>query len=66
MSRFEYRVHPAQAVVECFTPPRFDMADAYLSSDAETDSIKETLAAGFRWVRTDGEHAIFERATPVE
>ncbi len=61
---FEYRVHPANAVVELLSPKRFDMPDAYIASDLETDTIRETLALGFRWVRTDGEHAIFERMAP--
>lgn len=61
MKTYEYRVHHAPAVVELLAVKRFDMPDAFLASDIETEEIQKTLAEGFRWVRTDGEHAIFER-----
>ena len=40
------------------------MADAYLSQDlhSELDGIRDALNKGYRWVRTDGAFAIFEKA----
>lgn len=66
MTRYEYRVHPANAVIELLSPKRFDMPDAFLASDLETDTIRETVDSGFRWVRTDGDYAIFEREVAVQ
>ena len=38
--------------------------DAYVSKDADTAVVRELLKCGFRWVRTEGELAIFEKEVP--
>lgn len=39
----------------------------YLSEswNGELDAIRSAVADGYRWVRTDGPLAVFEKATPV-
>lgn len=36
--------------------------DSFLSLDAEVAAVRDLLAKGYRWIRTDGEWAVFERA----
>lgn len=60
-ARYDYRAHPAMAVVELLTVKRFDQPDAYVALDVETDAIRDTLASGYRLVRTEGDHAILEK-----
>jgi hypothetical protein len=35
--------------------------DSYVSNDEETKAVRKLLAAGYRWIRTDGEWAVFEK-----
>ena len=35
--------------------------DAYVSEDADTAVIRSLLERGFRWIRTEGELAVFEK-----
>ena len=35
--------------------------DSYLSQDNSTKTLAELLAKGYRWIRTDGEIAVFEK-----
>lgn len=35
--------------------------DAYIAQDKNTQMYRQVLAAGFRWIRTEEETAIFER-----
>lgn len=64
---FEYETLPADQVRSIFR--YIEESDAYVSRDSilvELTRLKET---GFRWIRTEGDHAIFERAylkTPNE
>jgi hypothetical protein len=39
-------------------------ADAYVSEDSDTAAVRELLERGFRWTRTEGELAIFEKEVP--
>ena len=61
---FNYKVFPADRVVEIFgVLPEYGIVptqDSYLASDALTDEIRAALQAGYRWVRTDGDLAVFE------
>jgi hypothetical protein len=56
---FDYKVFPAQSVYEYFEVPLYQ--GAYRSKSLLDDEIKAALDAGYRWVRTEGEHAIFEK-----
>ena len=63
--QYEYRLLPTARVIETLSALSTQLQDgAYIASDAETDAIREALAAGFRWIRTDGELAVFERVVP--
>jgi methionine aminopeptidase len=35
--------------------------DAYVAEDATIRAVRELLAKGYRWVRTDGDWAVFEK-----
>ena len=37
------------------------LPDAYVSQDRDTEAVRDLLANGFRWVRTEGEFAVFEK-----
>lgn len=55
---YKYRVFSLEAVLGVF---RYSIReDSYLSDDLETQAILESVASGYRWVRSDGENAIFE------
>ncbi|MFZ4484805.1 MAG: hypothetical protein ACOYOL_13080 [Chthoniobacterales bacterium] len=57
--RFDYATVSADAVRAVTTRPM--MPDAYVSQDRDTEAVRDLLAEGFRWVRTEGELAIFEK-----
>lgn len=38
--------------------------DVYVSEDADTVVIRSLLERGFRWIRTEGELAVFEKEVP--
>jgi len=61
-TRYRYQVFPAAEVLALFAVRPDLPADAFISADRMTAAIQAALAAGFRWVRIDGEHAIFEAA----
>lgn len=45
------------------TPPDSSLPDAYVADDATSRPLREALDKGYRWVRTDGEYAVFEKVT---
>lgn len=55
--QFQYKVFPLNEVVSLLEPNYSDCRPGYLG-----DEISAALIEGFRWVRSDGEYAIFERA----
>ena len=63
---FDYKVFQADRVVEMFglipDAGLGPVQDSYHSSDAITDAIQAALREGYRWVRTEGDLAIFELA----
>jgi hypothetical protein len=61
---FDYKVFPLLRVVELFSA-RVGLPDAYLAQDDETTAIQYALKEGYRWVRSDGEHAIFEKGVII-
>ncbi len=66
-TRYQYRALPARVVFELFHGlALMEVRDGYIAQDLDPDelALRVVLAAGFRWVRTDGEWAVFEM--PVE
>lgn len=61
-SAYEYATARASDVGAIFQVPR--EPGAYISRDATSAAVADLLARGFRWVRTDGEWAVFERLGP--
>ena len=59
---YEYACVSVEAVRALTAEPKY--ADAYVSEDADTAVVRELLERGFRWVRTEGELAIFEKEAP--
>lgn len=57
--KFEYACVNADAVRAVTARPM--MPDAYASDDRDTRAVRELLAEGFRWVRTEGDFAVFEK-----
>jgi hypothetical protein len=57
--RFHYATVPLEDVAwaaHITTEP-----DAYVADDAATQAVRELLAKGYRWVRTDRDWAVFEK-----
>jgi peptidoglycan/xylan/chitin deacetylase (PgdA/CDA1 family) len=57
----DYICFPAHAVYELHDWTTKCLPDAYVASDALTDAILTALAQGYKWTRTEGDYAIFER-----
>lgn len=59
MTRYHYATVPADAVIGaarlCTEP------DSFIADDGESKAIRELLANGYRWVRTDCGFAVFEK-----
>ena len=56
---YEYACVNAEAVRALTMEPKY--ADAYVSEDSDTATVRELLERGFRWIRTEGEVAVFEK-----
>lgn len=59
MTLYQYLVFQADMVRAVFSLGHHP--DSYISSEPATDSLREAVRMGFRWVRTDGEWAVFEK-----
>ncbi len=59
---YEYACVSVEAVRSLTAERKYP--DAYVSDDADTAAVRELLERGFRWVRTEGELAIFEKEVP--
>ncbi|GEM_PF-1758174 len=59
-STYHYATVRADALVAMARVPAPE--DSYLSLDGEVAAVRDLLAKGYRWIRTDGEWAVFERA----
>ena len=57
--KFEYACVNADAVRAVTARPM--PPDAYVSDEADTRAVRDLLAKGFRWVRTEGDVAVFEK-----
>ena len=60
---YDYILFGKQATFEAFRHRPITQPDAYLSEDldSELSSIRDALNKGYRWVRTDGDYAVFEK-----
>lgn len=56
--KFEYATVSAEAVRAVTARPM--PPDAYVSQD-RAEAVRDLLVRGFRWVRTEGELAVFEK-----
>lgn len=63
MTRYNYLVLPAEQVKTIFAAAAMGSAlpDSYLSEDEVSKALSIAIDSGFRWVRTDGDSAIFEQ-----
>ena len=59
---YEYACVSVEAVRALTAEPKYP--DAYVSEDTGTAVVRDLLKCGFRWVRTEGESAIFEKEVP--
>jgi hypothetical protein len=59
--RYAYRLFCFSQIEAVFTPPGLTSPDVYCAADTETEALRASLAEGYRWVRTDGEIAVFEK-----
>lgn len=59
--RYDYFTMPVTAVLGLTALGSRAMKDAYVADDQESQAYNQLLKAGFRWVRTDGDIAVFER-----
>jgi hypothetical protein len=62
MPFYDYRVMRVGTVASMIELPM--MPDAYISESKETKALRLLLSHGYRWIRTDGEFAVFENAFP--
>lgn len=64
---YSYKLFDKTMVVELFRHRAQIRPDAYLSQslNGELDGIRAAVAAGYRWVRSEGEMAVFEKQCPV-
>lgn len=60
MTAYDYLIFPAEYVQDYF---RVYVTGGYLSSEDMLERLKAALADGYRWVRTEGDNAIFEKET---
>jgi hypothetical protein len=60
---FDYKVVPLESVlVLCRYVSPDECPDSYMAEDAESKTLRDLLANGYRWIRTDGGYAIFEKS----
>lgn len=57
---YEYATMPLTDIIQ-LTDAREPPKDSYLSHDAVSAAYSKLIVAGFRWIRTDGDWAVFER-----
>lgn len=57
---YTYAIVPLALIHEISLTPIHD--GAYVSQSAGAARVRELLAAGYRWVRSEGEYAVFELA----
>lgn len=58
--RYEYEALPLSKVIGIIQHCEYD--DSYITKDTVFEEYFRIIDLGFRWVRTEGDQAIFERA----
>lgn len=58
--RYQYKTLPAHQVI-ALTDVTDLHPDSYIAEDVESSTLRLLLANGYRWIRTDGDTAIFEK-----
>lgn len=66
-TQFEYVALPLRDVLALAAARGMTEAPdgSYLSDDGPTRAVARAFADGFRWVRTEGDFAVFERVVPA-
>lgn len=62
-TRYHYLVFRLADIAPLLMPPDSSQPDAYVAEDATSRPLRDCLEKGYRWVRTDGEYAVFEKVT---
>ncbi len=64
---YSYKLYDKTMVLELFRHQAQLRPDTYLSTslNGELDGIRAAIAAGYRWIRSEGEMAVFEKQCPV-
>lgn len=60
MTIYAYMVLPLETVAAALSPEDPEQPDAFLSADVTTKALRDVLSKGYRWIRTDGNFAVFE------
>ena len=66
LTRYDYRIFPLDFTASLFAARARAKHEGFVADCPHSRAIDDALREGFRWVRTDGELAIFERKTPDE
>lgn len=63
MSSYEYKAWPVEQVIAVIISEQAvgETGVGYVSKDAVYAGVSEALTAGYRWVRTECDMAVFER-----
>lgn len=61
MTRFHYITLPFTDIAPLLEHALLHPPDAYAAEDGPSRALVDTLQKGYRWIRTDGDHAIFEK-----
>jgi hypothetical protein len=63
MNMFDYKVLSLESVLAlCRYISPDECPDSYMAEDAESKTLRDLLSNGYRWVRTDGGYAVFEKS----
>jgi hypothetical protein len=63
MNTFDYKVVPVDIVFSrCRYISPNECPDSYVAEDEESKTLQDLLTNGYRWIRTDGGCAVFEKS----
>ena len=62
--KYEYVTIPVSLMIECSTLPLED--GAFVSEGLHGAKVRDLLASGYRWVRSEGEIALLERESVTD
>lgn len=61
MRRYNYLAIPFEAALAYYGVKDSSQPDAYMTMDDNKAALQMAQEEGYRWVRTDGHYAIFEK-----